>query len=94
VGVVELERDGSGIALITLNRPEVLNAESRQMVDELTALLDQIAGDSSCRVVDVPSLAAAIEMENRTQVLCSQPPDQVEAISAFLQKWPAVFRGD
>jgi enoyl-CoA hydratase len=41
--------------------------------------------------LDAPSLAAAIELENRTQILCTRTADQREAIAAFLEKRPAVF---
>jgi len=39
------------IALITLNRPERLNALTREMVAELNAALDRLAQDSECRAV-------------------------------------------
>lgn len=41
--------------------------------------------------VDAPSLAAAIELENRSQVLASRSPDMGEALSAFLEKRPPRF---
>jgi enoyl-CoA hydratase len=40
------------------------------------------------RNVDAPSLDAAIELENRTQVLASRTPDAGEALDAFLQRRP------
>jgi enoyl-CoA hydratase/carnithine racemase len=69
-----------GIALLTLNRPEKLNALSREMVDRLTALLDGIEVDSAVRAViltgagerafsagvDLPTFSAA--MANGTAV--------------------------
>jgi enoyl-CoA hydratase/carnithine racemase len=44
MGVVELDRVDAGVALIILNRSEVLNAESWQMVDELTACSTRLLG--------------------------------------------------
>jgi len=41
----------AGIGVITLNRPERLNAISRQLIDELNQLLDAIEADESVRVV-------------------------------------------
>ena len=41
----------AGIGIITLNRPERLNAINRAMIDELNALLDVIERDESVRVV-------------------------------------------
>lgn len=44
------ERRG-GVALITLNRPERLNAINRQMIQEITTLLDAIETDDGLNVV-------------------------------------------
>jgi len=41
--------------------------------------------------VDAPSLRAALELENRTQVLATGTADQREAVAAFLERRPAVF---
>ena len=40
-----------GIATLTLNRPKSLNAISRQMADEMTQALTQLAADASVRVL-------------------------------------------
>lgn len=40
-----------GIAVLTLNRPDKLNALSRAMIDRLLDLLDEIESDSRCRAV-------------------------------------------
>jgi enoyl-CoA hydratase len=45
------------------------------------------------RNVDAPSLEAAIEMENRTQVLATRTEDSREAMAAFREKRPAQFSG-
>ena len=47
---VELERRGR-VALLTLNRPEVLNALSMEMIDDLDARLDEIERDGELRAV-------------------------------------------
>jgi enoyl-CoA hydratase len=36
--------------------------------------------------LDAPSLEAAIDLENRTQILCTQTKDQREAVAAFVGK--------
>jgi enoyl-CoA hydratase len=46
-----LEQAADGIALITLNRPEVRNAISLQVVQEMHAALDRLAADPRTRVV-------------------------------------------
>jgi enoyl-CoA hydratase/carnithine racemase len=41
--------------------------------------------------VDAPGLEAAMAIENRNQLLCSQSPDSREAMQAFLEKRPPVY---
>ncbi len=48
---VLLERPASRLAVITLNNPARLNALSTAMVSALHATLDELAGDSRCRVL-------------------------------------------
>jgi enoyl-CoA hydratase len=45
------------------------------------------------RNVDAPSLEAAIELENRTQVLATRTEDMGEALSAFREKRPPRYSG-
>jgi enoyl-CoA hydratase len=40
-----------GIALVTLNRPDSLNAMTLELVNELSRVLDELAADDECRVV-------------------------------------------
>ncbi len=47
---IEYERRGP-IGVITLNRPQVLNAMNEQLLDDLDAVLDQIEKDADVRVV-------------------------------------------
>lgn len=47
---VETTHPKPGIALITLNRPERLNALTYELVDELHAALDAVHNDHDCRV--------------------------------------------
>ena len=48
--VVKLEKDGN-IAIITLNRPERLNALNPQITEELHSALDEVGSDNSLRAV-------------------------------------------
>lgn len=43
--------------------------------------------------VDAPSLGAALELENRNQVLASRTADMAEALTAFREKRPPVYTG-
>ena len=42
-----IERHADGYALVTLNRPEALNALNSQLLSELSAALDQAEADDS-----------------------------------------------
>lgn len=41
----------NGIATVTLNRPEVLNALDRGLTDELVRVIEQVEDDGEVRVV-------------------------------------------
>ena len=43
--------------------------------------------------IDAPSLEAAIAIEDRNQVLCTQTPDFDEGVRAFLEKREPVYEG-
>lgn len=48
---VQVSHPQDGVTLLTLDRPDRLNALDADMVGELSAALDAIAADRSCRVV-------------------------------------------
>jgi len=48
---LEVTRPHANVALITLNRPESLNAITFGLVDDLHDALDEIGNDNSCRAV-------------------------------------------
>jgi enoyl-CoA hydratase len=49
--LVTVEKPRDEVAVVTLNRPEVLNALSWQLVDDLHDVLDTLQRDNTCRVV-------------------------------------------
>lgn len=72
------------------------------LLDEAVELAAEIARNSPFGVrmtkqvlrqnVDAPSLRAAIELENRTQILATRTEDMVEALAAFRERRDAVFK--
>lgn len=74
-----------------------------QLLDEALATAGQIAANSPFGVlltkrvlqqnVDAPSLTAALEVENRNQVLTSRTADMHEALTAFREKRPPRYSG-
>jgi enoyl-CoA hydratase/carnithine racemase len=51
MAIVEVDRRDDAVTVVTLNRPESLNALSFEMVEEIHRVLSDIEDDNSCRVV-------------------------------------------
>ena len=49
--VVHVDRDGDGVAVLTLNRPQALNAVSIELAEALAAALDDCGADPGTRAV-------------------------------------------
>jgi enoyl-CoA hydratase/carnithine racemase len=74
-----------------------------ELLAEALATAQQIASNTPLGVfltkrvlhlnVDAPSLTAALEVENRNQVLTTRTEDMAEALTAFQEKRPARFSG-
>jgi enoyl-CoA hydratase len=77
--------------------------EPDELLDAAYEMAEQIAANSPFGVwmtkqvlgrnVDAGDLGAAIELENRTQVLATRTDDMKEALAAFVEKRPAAFGG-
>ena len=71
------------------------------LLDTAFAVADEIVGNSPWGVaqtkevmwsqLEVGSLQAGIDLENRTQILASHTPDVQEAVLAFMEKRPPLF---
>lgn len=76
---------------------------AEELLDAAFSLAEQIAANSPFGValtkkvlafnVDAPSLDAALEVENRNQVLATRTSDMPEALAAFREKRTPVFTG-
>src|SRR5947207_5340286 len=51
MSTVRVDRPKDDVAVITLNRPDQLNAITFELVDDLHAALDEVDRDNTCRVV-------------------------------------------
>jgi crotonobetainyl-CoA:carnitine CoA-transferase CaiB-like acyl-CoA transferase len=78
-GSLVLERRESGIAVLTLNRQDKLNALSDAMVADLARLLDELASDPSLRVL-VLTGAGRVDQHDRS------------AWPALRERFAAIFR--
>ncbi len=73
-----------------------------QTVDDAVGIAENIARNSPFGVwmtkevmwsnLEVPSMRAAMDLENRTQILAAMTRDHREAVLSFLEKRPAVYR--
>jgi enoyl-CoA hydratase/carnithine racemase len=45
------------------------------------------------QTIDAPSMRHALDMENRTQVMCTHTGELAEAFKAFAEKRPPRWRG-
>ena len=82
--LVRLERPADGVALIVLDRPEVLNALSFALLRELDAALTALDGDPACRAVVIAgagerAFAAGVDIRE----LAAQSRDSLRAADPF-----------
>lgn len=101
----ELLMTGRFMGAEEAERRAVINriVPAEELLDSAIATAAEIARNSPFAVrmtkqvlasnVDAPSLRAAVELENRTQILCTRTDDFVEALAAFQEKRDPQFTG-
>lgn len=85
---IQMEIDGN-IAVVTLNRPQKLNALNSQLVSELTQALDKCAKDSMIRVV----VLQGVKKYFCVGADISEVPEMINALKGFifLEKTREIF---
>jgi len=84
--IISLETDGP-VAVLTLRRPERLNAMNAQMLDEMMAACDEVEADRAIRALVLTGAGKAFSAGFDLQAQAASPP-QGEA------EWAPVPRKD
>jgi methylglutaconyl-CoA hydratase len=87
-----VERRPDGVAWVTLNRPEALNALSRQVNLDLARLAGELGGDPGVRAVVLTgagekAFCAGADLRERKGVSADETGPYVDAISGAIQAW-------
>ena len=82
-------RPKTGVALVTLNRPKVLNALNLQVMNDLTALLRELDADRDTKAIVLTGSAKAFAAGADIKEMASQSFSQVYAADWFAG-WSAV----
>ena len=82
---IRLDRKDT-VWLVTLNRPDRLNAMSQKMLSEIEAACDAIEADSSCRVVVLTGAGEAFTPGFDLQDQAAETPKGIEAWRPVLQR--------
>lgn len=84
----------TGLVSRVVPEPE-LEAAGRELAGDMlrnSPLGLRLTKEGLRHAIDAGSLEAAVAIEDRNQILCSQSPDVVEGVRAFLEKRPPNYR--
>ncbi|MCJ7650348.1 MAG: enoyl-CoA hydratase/isomerase family protein [Candidatus Lokiarchaeota archaeon] len=85
---IEFELDEKGIGIVTLNRPERLNALSFQMIKDLHQLLDHLMINLDCRVVILKAngkaFCAGLDLKESTILQQKKKPPELKEKFFFM----------
>ena len=77
---LRLERPSEGVALLTLDNPEMRNAMSDEMTASWVAAIDELAADTSVRAVVVTGEGSAFCSGGNTSWIASEPDASVDRL--------------
>ncbi|NYE37576.1 enoyl-CoA hydratase [Nocardioides cavernae] len=93
---LRLERPSEGVALLTLDNPDMRNAMSEEMTSSWVAAVDALAADPSVRAVVVTGEGSAFCSGGNTSWIASEPDATVDHLRArmlpFYRAWLSIRR--
>ena len=93
---LRLERPAAGVALLTLDNPDMRNAMSDEMTSSWVAAIDELAADRSLRVVVVTGAGTAFCSGGNTSWIAGEPDATVDELRSrmmpFYRSWLSVRR--
>jgi len=93
---LRLERPSEGVAVLTLDNPDMRNAMSEEMTDSWVRAVDELAADRSVRVVVVTGEGSAFCSGGNTSWIASEPDATVDHLRtrmiAFYRAWLSIRR--
>ncbi len=93
---LRLERPSEGVALLTLDNPDMRNAMSDEMTDAWVVAIDALAADPSVRAVVVTGEGSAFCSGGNTSWIASEPDASVDRLRArmlpFYRAWLSIRR--
>lgn len=89
------EASDLGLVVDVVPDGEVVNRaiETASLIAENSAFATWMTKETMWQTLDAPSLRHAIDIENRTQIMCSSTGDTAEARRAFVEKRAPVWPG-
>ena len=89
---IQLKTQKSGVAYVTMNRPEVHNAFNAQMIDELTQVFNKLNDDSSVQVIVLQAAGKSFSagadvnwMKSMAQATESENKEDSEKLAALMR---------
>jgi enoyl-CoA hydratase len=93
---LRLERPSEGVALLTLDYPDMRNAMSDEMTSSWVAAIDELAADRSVRAVVVTGEGSAFCSGGNTSWIASEPDATVDQLRSrmlpFYRAWLTIRR--